>query len=258
MNRVSAPVAPPFRTTVSRLTASKFCSNVARSRPPSSSPNSFDHSLQVYLQTRSITAYKCLSKLARSRPPSASPNSLDHGLQVHLRTHSVTASKCISKLVRSQPPSQSPNLLDYGLQVHLQTRLIMALEFISNFTQSQWGEMLELEGRQPMMDIPPHLAWHPNGILVTERFWLEERRMRVRRYVTTLPRGSMISWKEWPRSEDGNDRVCISYNAIMSFYSGVSQIYTPCCWVHLHYSWIFICMYVCIYRDVDNTCRIIM
>ena len=49
MNRVSAPVAPPSRTTASRLTAPKYYCNLARSWPPSASPNSLDHSLQVYL-----------------------------------------------------------------------------------------------------------------------------------------------------------------------------------------------------------------
>jgi len=47
----------------------------------------------AYLQTGSIAGSKCISKLARSRPPSASPNSLDHGLKVHLSTGSITASK---------------------------------------------------------------------------------------------------------------------------------------------------------------------
>jgi len=63
-----------------RVTAFKF----ARSQTPS-----------AYLQTRSIVASKCISKLARSRPPSASPNSLDHCLKVHLKTRSITASKYI-------------------------------------------------------------------------------------------------------------------------------------------------------------------
>jgi hypothetical protein len=43
-------------------------------------------SLQVLLQSRSIMASTCISKLASSLPPSASPKSLDHGLQVHLQT----------------------------------------------------------------------------------------------------------------------------------------------------------------------------
>jgi len=108
MNRVSAPVAPPSRTTSSRLTASKH-SNLTRSWPPSAGPHSLDHSLQVYLQTRPITA----SMFARSLPPSASPNSLDYGLQVR----TITASKCISELARSAPPSVSPNPLGYSLQI---------------------------------------------------------------------------------------------------------------------------------------------
>jgi len=132
-------------------TASKYLSNLARSRPPSASPNSLDHGLQVYLQTHSITACKlrtimaskCISKLARSRPPSASLSSLDLSLQVHLQTHSITASKCISEftitaskcisqLARLRPPS----LHHHGLQLHLQTGSITASKCISEITQS--------------------------------------------------------------------------------------------------------------------------
>ena len=54
---------------VRTITAYKCISKLARLRPPS-----------AYLQTRSITA----SKFARAWPPSASPNSLAHSLQVHL------------------------------------------------------------------------------------------------------------------------------------------------------------------------------
>jgi len=113
MNRVSAPGAPP----TDRL--------------------QIDH-LHVLLQSRSIIAcYKCISKLARSRPPSASPNSIDHGLQVHLSVHSSSASKCISKLDRSRPPSAALSSLDLGLQVHLQTRSITACKCSSQFTRSR-------------------------------------------------------------------------------------------------------------------------
>jgi hypothetical protein len=51
----------------------------------------------VYLQTRSIMASKYISNLPRSRPPSVSPSSLDYGLQVHLQTCSITACKEIFK-----------------------------------------------------------------------------------------------------------------------------------------------------------------
>ena len=113
----------------------------------------------MHLQTRSIMASKCISELSPSRPPSASPNSIDHGLQVHLQTRSIGGSKCISRLTqlqpershnhglevripnlaRSRPPSVSPNTLDYRLQVPLQSRSITASEYISEFTRSSFS-----------------------------------------------------------------------------------------------------------------------
>jgi len=153
------------------------------------------------------------------------------------------ASKCIYKLARLRPPSESPNSLGHGLKVHLQTLSITASECISEFTQSQCGETVELEGRQPIINIPPHLARHPNGILETERFWLEERRMWVRRYDTTQPRGSTQlrgstkSWKEPVRSQDGKDRVFL--------LQGLPNIYS------LSLSpfplFLYLRMYVCMY-----------
>ena len=122
--------------------ASKCISKLARSRPPSASPNSHDqvskciseshdHSLHVHLQTCSITASKCIPKLH------------DHGLQMHLQTCLITASKCISeinlisasicisKLARSRPSSASLSSLDHSLQVHLQTCSITDSKCIS-------------------------------------------------------------------------------------------------------------------------------
>jgi len=46
---------------------------------------------------------------------------------------------------------------------------------------------VELEGRQPIIIIDPHLPWHQKGILLKERFWLKERGKRVRGYDTTQP-----------------------------------------------------------------------
>jgi hypothetical protein len=158
MNRVSAPVTPPSRTTASRLTASSYSFNLARSWPPSACPNSLDHSFPVHLRTRSITATKCISKLARSQPRNVSltshdyslqvgtitasqciseltrsrlPSSHDHGLQVHLQTCPIAASKYISQSTRSRPPGASLSSLDQGLPVHLQTHSIMASKCIS-------------------------------------------------------------------------------------------------------------------------------
>jgi len=84
-------------------TASKYSSNLARSRPPSVSPNWLDYALQVCTSMAS----KFISKLAQSRPPSASLSSLDLRLQVHLWVHSISVSKCISEFTRSTSPSAS-------------------------------------------------------------------------------------------------------------------------------------------------------
>jgi hypothetical protein len=52
-------------------------------------------------------------------------------------------------------------------------------------TGTRCGETAELEDRVPNVNTPPHLSRHPKGIREKERFWLEERRKRVRRYDTT-------------------------------------------------------------------------
>jgi len=145
MNRVSAPVAPPSRTT-SRFTASKYSSNHARSWPPSASPYSLDHSLQVHLWVHSISASKCISTLTRLPPPSASLSSLDLGLQVHLQTRLIPACKCVSEFTRSRSPSASPHSLDPGLQVHLQTRTITASKYIFKVRQQVYGDTGVTEG----------------------------------------------------------------------------------------------------------------
>jgi len=157
MNWVSAPVhafLPIYCLQIDHLQvplhsqliiAFKCISKLSQSWPPSASPNSRDHGLQVRLQTRLITASKftrsMASKLVQLRPSSASFNSLNLGLQVHLQTNSITVSKftksVASKFVRSWPPSASFSSLDLGLFVHLQTRSIAAPKCISQFTRSR-------------------------------------------------------------------------------------------------------------------------
>jgi len=118
-----------------------------RSRPPNASPNSLDRGFQMHLwvqldigrqvhfQTCLITVSMSISEFTQSRSPSASPNSFDNGLQVHIKTRSITASKWISKLAQSWPQ----NSLDYRLQVHLHTPSITASECISGFTRSSFS-----------------------------------------------------------------------------------------------------------------------
>jgi len=117
----------PSELTTSRLTTSKYSSNLARWWPPSASSNLLKHGLQVQLQTRSIVASKCISKVALLQIP----NSLHCGLQVHLQTRTIAASKCISKLARSRCPSASPNSLGHGLRVYPWVHLIVIFRHTS-------------------------------------------------------------------------------------------------------------------------------
>jgi len=89
-------------------------------RTRSASLSLLDHSLQVYLQIRSITTIECISKLAQLESPSISLCSLDYSVQVYLQLHSITTPKQISKLSRSQPLSISLSLLDHLFRVHLE------------------------------------------------------------------------------------------------------------------------------------------
>jgi hypothetical protein len=60
--------------------------------------------------------------------------------------------------------------------------MITASQCIAEFTRSQCGDTVELEGRQPIINTPPHLTWYPKGNHRKERFYLMECRKRVRGY----------------------------------------------------------------------------
>jgi len=164
--------------------ASNRISKPARSQPPSVGLNSHDYGFQVC----TITATKCICKLVRLR----SPNSLDASLQVHLQTCSITASECIFNLARLWSANshdlrlqirtitdctgipklarlRSPNSLHHSLKVYLWTQSITASECMSRFSRSQCGETMQVNGRQPIINTSPYLAWYPKGILEKER-----------------------------------------------------------------------------------------
>jgi hypothetical protein len=152
MNRVSAPVAPPSRSTASRLTASLYLSNLACSQPPSASPNSLNDNLQLYYNTHMIMASKFAQSWGQSASPSLHNHVLQHlwihsvkalqfipkltqplpqglhysSIQLHLQTHSITASICISQLAPWWPTSSH----HHGLQAHLQTGSITTSKYI--------------------------------------------------------------------------------------------------------------------------------
>jgi len=175
----------------------------------------------------------------------------------------MTTCKCISKLVRSRPACVSAILLNRGLHV----RTITASEWIYMFTRSQCGETVELEGRQPISNKPPHLTQHPKIIHEQEPFWLIGRRTRVRRYAEIPAHdephklcGSMNAWQErvrnhtdcmdlWKLGKGGWDQAlgkkeCIVHIMQWCLSTPESPQYTRSCWVHLRYPCISVYIYI--------------
>jgi hypothetical protein len=123
------------------ITPSKCITDFAQSRPPSASPNSLNHGIEVYLQTRSITACQFTqswyptaylqpcsimpSKFAQSGPPPA-----------HLQSRLITISESITKFPPPRTPIVSSNTLDYGVQVDVQQPSLMASKCTSAFPAS--------------------------------------------------------------------------------------------------------------------------
>jgi len=173
----------------------------------------------------------------------------------------LTTSKYCSNLARSWPQSASLNSLNHSLQVYLQTCSIMASECISKLTA--WCcKSLELERRNPLINTLAHFAWHPKGICEKERFWLEERTNRVRGYEdipTMMNRTNCFNL--WKLGKSAWDRVlekieCVFFGMRWCLSTpGSSKYILP---VAESISVIPVSSYVYIYRDVDNTCHIMM
>jgi len=77
----------------------------------------------------------------------------------------------------------------------------------------------------------------------TEIEWNYESSARVREEPHKL-HGPVKAWQECVRPRAGKDGGGILYNAMMSIYSRVSQIYTPSCWVPLLHPCITVCTYI--------------
>jgi len=133
MKRVSAPSAPPFDRLPSA--GSKYSSNLARSWPPSSSPNSLNYVLKVHLQTRYITPSKCISKLARLPPPSTSLSSLNLSLPVYIQTRTISASKWLIAEFTLSSSSGAPRI---ALNHRLQPVLIYRMEIDTWIHRSEY------------------------------------------------------------------------------------------------------------------------
>ena len=113
----------------------------------------------------------------------------------------------------------------------------------------QCGETKELAGREPIFTLRCTSRGFQTGVRVKERFWLEERRKRVRRYDTTRLWESTRSlgkseWDQKMRKMQCIIRCMIRRYEMMldemrcklrSIYPKVSRIYTPRRSVHLCY-----------------------
>jgi hypothetical protein len=113
--------------------------------------------------------------------------------------------------------------------------MITASKCISKFTESPCGEMVELEDRQPIINTPPQLTSHLMRISYKALSCPKEHRNTVTGYAgipshyeSLKMRGSLKAQQRCMRPRSGKERVCIAYNAMMSIYPGVSEIYTAC------------------------------
>jgi len=208
------------------ISASECISKPAPSRPPSASPNSLDHGLQVHHQTPYITASKCLSNLAWLQPPSVSPkllqyglavhtitdcnclspHSLDHGLSVYFETRLMTPSKCISKLAWLRPPSSH----DHALPVHFETHLITASKSISELTGSSVSGAPWIALKQCLQPIQIYRVLMGSNIDAEKRIQSENMNFKYR---WTISSGYDFQ-AHWQRSQ----RIyCFSQNALLWF-----------------------------------------
>jgi len=246
-------------------------------RPPSTPPVMIDHGLQAYLPTRAITASKCISEFTRSRPPSASRNSLNHGLQGHLWVHSI-----------SRSPSGPPNSLNDGFGVRCQAATAVVRRYRCNGGGQSNGSAFSADPRVDIHHLISISSYHPMKIhtlsfttcgltrsvrdcvdppncmdpqcrvvsyLLTQYlcssnqnrsflwipFWCPERCAGVL-IVGSLPSSSLVS-PQWPPSGASlstlNGRVQVLLRLCSSTICGqIERMY--------------------IYRDLNNTCRIMM
>jgi len=147
-------------------------------------------------------ASKFISVFPRSRPWCESLNSLDHSLPI--------GTVISSKVARIWPRSASLSSVNLHLHVHLQTHSITASNYISKFTQSRCDETAEL-------------SQYRERIRNNEQLWREEYRKRVRGHDGVLGceephklRRYNKAWQECLQTSVGKDRLCISYNEMMS------------------------------------------
>jgi len=187
----------------------------------------------------------------QSRPPSASPTLLDYNLQVYLQSPMITA----SKLTQSLPLSTSLCSLDHGVVEQWSSKADNSSWTLHRTSHGIWRQFVRKRSSSLKTvvsgwdDIKRYPAMMNHTNCVDQKCF-----ERVREDQHRLC-GSSKALQQWMRPRAGKDRVSISYNKMMSIYSGVSQIYTACHWVHLSFPRIPVCIYIDRlgkYHDVAN------
>jgi len=180
---------------------SMLASMFARSWPPNNSPYSLNHHFGVHLLVHSSSASMWVFQLAWLWPP----RSPDYSLQVQLYTSLIMNSECSSHMIMAS--IWTSNYAQLRPRSHYHTHSITVFEYVSEFAPSWCGATVELEASQSIINTPPHLAWHPEGIIEEVKFCLEECRQTVRGYELVASHdslhtlcGSMHAWEDCMRN----------------------------------------------------------
>jgi len=197
-----------FRSQQSSQDAPKYTASTLPSTPPSmfssTLPRMLPRTLTLALDD---TQPACLTVHSHTSTQEALKHTPKHTLKY--------ASNCARWYTCSLLGSTLPSTLSRGKTLPISLDYILPCtllhdgcrDLLSCRSQALWGisykhcgKTAELEGREPIINTPPHLSQHPKQNLENERFWLEECRRRVSRHDTTRPcRSTQLheSMKSW-------------------------------------------------------------
>jgi len=193
--RLYTPSLLDLRSQLSSEDTPKYTASTLPSTPPnmfsSTLPGMLPRTLTLALDG---TQPACLTVHSHTSAQEALKHTPEHALKyasncTRWYTPSLLGSTLPSTLSRGKT---LPISLDYMLTctlLHARSRDLLSFrsQAPGGVSCRRCGETAELKGRELIINTPPHLSQNPKGICEKERFWLEERMKRVRRYDTTRP-----------------------------------------------------------------------